>query len=60
MSTVSIARITEDQARARRAEILQAIGDVEAFRARAEAHLLDAREQSLCDQLDDLDYLLAR
>lgn len=58
MSTVTVARITEDEALARREAILARIGDVEAFRTRARAYLLDVHEQALLDELDDLDYLL--
>lgn len=59
MSTVTVARITEDQAIARREQILAEIGDVEALRARAHDYLLDVREQSLFNELEDLEYLLA-
>jgi hypothetical protein len=59
MSTVTVARITEDEARARRDAILEKVRDVDAFRARARAYLLDVHEQALLDELDDLDYLLA-
>ncbi|MBE7326039.1 hypothetical protein IEQ44_15435 [Nocardioides sp. Y6] len=59
MSTVSIARITEEQAITRRDHILAEIGDLEAFRARAHDYLLDVREQALFNELEDLDYLLA-
>lgn len=58
MSTVTVARITEDEALARREAILARIGDVETFRARAHAYLLGIHEQALLDELDDLDYLL--
>lgn len=59
MSTVTVARITEDEARARREAILAKVGDIDAFRARARAYLLDVREQGMLDELDDLEYLLA-
>lgn len=51
--------MTEDQARARRAEIVQETGnDEQALRARAAAYVLDAAELALLDELDGLDYLL--
>jgi hypothetical protein len=60
MSETVIERITEEDARARRDEILRLIGgDVEAFRIRAYDYLLDASEQALFDELEDLDYLLS-
>jgi hypothetical protein len=60
MSEAVIERITEENARARRDEILRLIGgDVEAFRVRARDYLLEASEQALFDELEDLDYLLS-
>lgn len=60
MSTAIIERITEEEAVARREEIVRIIGgDVETFRARARDFLLDAREQAMSDELEDLDYLLS-
>ena len=60
MSTVTVDRISEDSALARRAEIIRLVGgDEAAFLQRAHAYLLDARELALYDELNGLDYLLA-
>jgi hypothetical protein len=60
MSAAITERITEDEAVVRREEIVRLIGaDVETFRARARDYLLDAHEQALSDELEDLDYLLS-
>jgi len=60
MSTVTVEPISEDEARARRAEIIGLVGgDEDAFFKRAHDYLLDARELALYDELNGLDYLLA-
>lgn len=60
MSAAIVERITEAEARARRDEILRMIGDdVDSFRARARDYVLSTAEQSLFDELEDLEYLLA-
>ena len=52
--------ITEDDAWARRADIIALVGgDEQAFLQRAHEYLLDARELALYDELKGLDYLLA-
>ncbi|UNX55216.1 hypothetical protein MF406_02730 [Georgenia sp. TF02-10] len=61
MGRVVVERLTEPQAVARRAEIIEAAGgDERAFRARAADFALDARELALYDELEELDYLLGR
>lgn len=60
MSTVTVAPISEAEARARRADIIALVGgDEQAFFQRAHDYLLDARELALYDELSGLDYLLA-
>ena len=60
MGTVTVEPISEDQAHARRAEIIGLVGgDETAFFQRAHDYLLDARELALYDELNGLDYLLA-
>jgi len=60
MSVVIVERISEGEARARRADIIALVGgDEEAFLQRAHDYVLDARELALYDELDGLDYLLA-
>lgn len=55
-----VKRLSEPEACARRAEIIQAAGGDEAnFRERAANYLLDSRERALFDELQDLDFLLA-
>ena len=58
MSAVHVEHITEEEALARRAEIIALVGDVDGFRQRAEAGLLSPEELRLYDELDGLDYLL--
>jgi hypothetical protein len=61
MSAVVVERLTEPQAVARRAAIIDAVGgDEQAFRTRASNFALDARELALYDELEELDYLLGR
>ncbi|HEX3002978.1 MAG TPA: hypothetical protein VHO27_02110 [Angustibacter sp.] len=59
MSAVSVERLTVDEARARRLEIIAIVGEEDALRRRAAQYLLDAGEQALFDELEDLDYLLS-
>lgn len=59
MSTVIVERLTVAEAQARRDEIIAVTGDEVAFRERAASYLLDAEEQALLDELEDLDYLLS-
>ncbi len=60
MSAAVLERITEDEARTRREDLLRLLGgDGETIRARARNYLLDADEQALYDELEDLDYLLS-
>ncbi len=51
--------MTNDEARARRAEVIRlAGGDEDAFRARAAEYLLSAEELALYSELESLDFLL--
>lgn len=59
MSAAIVDRITEDEARTRRIEILTLVCcDEDAFRGRAETYLPDSRERALFDEFEDLEYLL--
>ncbi len=60
MSAVVVQQLTEQEALTRRAEIIDEVGDEEAFRVRAANFALDARELALYDELEELDYLLGR
>lgn len=61
MSAVVVERLTEDEARSRRDEIIAAVGgDEAAFRDRATGFQLGVRELALFDELEELDYLLGR
>jgi len=61
MSAVVVEWLTEQEALARRAEIITAVGgDEAAFRDRAARFQLGVRELALFDELEELDYLLGR
>jgi hypothetical protein len=59
MTAIAVQRYNERQARARRANIIRSVGDETDFRNRASHYLLTATEQSLFNELEDLDYLLS-
>lgn len=58
MTPVTLEVITSEEARARHAKLLEAIGDRDAFERRAEEYALDARESALYDDLVELEFLL--
>lgn len=58
--TVIIEHLTEDEARARRTELLEIVGNEADFRAKARLFALGADERALYDELEALDFLLGR
>lgn len=60
MAPIVVDRMTVEEARARREEIIRrAGGDESRLRERAEAYLLSADELALFNELESLDFLLA-
>jgi hypothetical protein len=60
MAPIVVDRMTVEEARARREEIIRrAGGDESRLRERAEAYLLSADELVLFNELESLDFLLA-
>ena len=61
MNTISLKRLSPQEAEFRRAQIIDAVGGSEdEFRARAEVYSLSAHELALFDELESIDYLLGR
>lgn len=61
MAPIVVSRMTVEEARARRDEIIRrAGGDEREFRDRAGAYLLSADELALFNELESLDFLLAK